>query len=216
MEHLAHIKALKRLHKEIEDTIVGRLNEFKQKYKKMEEPILWELIFCLLTPQSRAKTCWRAVEKMKEKQVHLQPSRETIISLIHGVRFKYKKGEYILEAIKKFMPGEGESLKRLLENIENDMLRRDFLVKEIKGLGMKEASHFLRNIGWGEDIAILDRHILKNLRFYGVIDKLPSSISRGNYLEIEKKMREFSLQIGIPMSHLDLLLWYKETGEVFK
>lgn len=36
------------------------------------------------------------------------------------------------------------------------------------------------------------------------------------YLEIEEKMREFSVAIDIPMPHLDLLLWYKEAGEVFK
>ena len=35
-------------------------------------------------------------------------------------------------------------------------------------------------------------------------------------MQIEKNMREFAMQIDIPISHLDLLLWYKETGEIFK
>ena len=89
-------------------------------------------------------------------------------------------------------------------------------MKNIKGLGYKEASHFLRNIGRGEDLAILDRHILKNLALLGVIDEVPSSPTKRLYLEIEEKMAAFSRQTNIPMGHLDLLLWYKEAGEVFK
>jgi N-glycosylase/DNA lyase len=74
----------------------------------------------------------------------------------------------------------------------------------------------LRNIGLGEDLAILDRHILKNLALLGVIKEVPSNLSRKTYLEIEKKMTEFSKEAEIPMGKLDLLLWYKEAGEVFK
>jgi len=84
------------------------------------------------------------------------------------------------------------------------------------GLGYKEASHFLRNIGLGEELAILDRHILKNLALLGVIEEVKSSPTKKAYLQIEKKMTKFSRQVGIPMGELDLLLWYKEAGEVFK
>jgi N-glycosylase/DNA lyase len=89
-------------------------------------------------------------------------------------------------------------------------------VENVKGLGYKEASHFLRNIGLGEDLAILDRHILKNLGLLGVIDEVPSSPTKRLYLEIERKMAAFSKEAKIPMGQLDLLLWYKEAGEVFK
>ena len=74
----------------------------------------------------------------------------------------------------------------------------------------------MRNIGLGEDLAILDRHILKNLVLLGVIDEVPGSPTKRIYLEIEKKMEAFSRKTGIPMGQLDLLLWYKEAGEVFK
>ena len=76
--------------------------------------------------------------------------------------------------------------------------------------------HFLRNIGLGEKIAILDRHILRNLVLLGVVEEMPESLSRSKYLQIEKDLLEFSKHIGIPPAHLDLLLWYKETGEIFK
>lgn len=65
-------------------------------------------------------------------------------------------------------------------------------------------------------MAILDRHVLRALKENRVIEEIPSNLSRIRYLEIEEKMREFSCRIGIPMSHLDLLLWSQKTGEVFK
>jgi N-glycosylase/DNA lyase len=74
----------------------------------------------------------------------------------------------------------------------------------------------LRNIGFGEKISILDRHILKNLNLLGVTEEIPESLSRAKYVQIEKNMAEFAKKSNIPLSHLDLLLWYKETGEIFK
>ncbi|MHC1572087.1 MAG: 8-oxoguanine DNA glycosylase [Methanosarcinales archaeon] len=77
-------------------------------------------------------------------------------------------------------------------------------------------SNILRNVALSEDMAILDRHVLRNLRSLGVIEEMPRSLSRKRYLEIEEKMKDFAEEIRIPMSHLDLTLWYRETGEVFK
>jgi len=83
-------------------------------------------------------------------------------------------------------------------------------------LGLKEASHFLRNTGRGEDLAILDRHILRNLIRHGVLRRLPRTLTARRYLDIETRTERFSNEIGIPMSALDLLFWSRETGEIFK
>ena len=92
---------------------------------------------------------------------------------------------------------------------------REYLVENIKGIGYKEASHFLRNIGH-RNLAILDRHILKNLKDLKVINDIPKSLSKNKYFEIEKKFSNFSKEINIPMDELDLLFWSIETGEVFR
>jgi len=84
------------------------------------------------------------------------------------------------------------------------------------GMSYKEASHFLRNVGFGQDIAILDRHILKNLVKLEVIDELPKTLTPKLYLEIEEKMRNYCEFVKIPMDEMDLLLWYKEAGVIFK
>ncbi|MBW2339203.1 MAG: hypothetical protein JRF50_02490 [Deltaproteobacteria bacterium] len=87
---------------------------------------------------------------------------------------------------------------------------------ERKGIGYKEASHFLRNIGFEQNLAILDRHILKNLKWFGVIEEISGSLTKRQYFDIEKRMLEFSKAIHIPMSYLDFVMWYKETGATLK
>jgi len=136
------------------------------------------------------------------------------LNCLKGVRFKYKKSDYIKNILKIF--NEKGSLKNKIQSFNSIFDLREWLVKNIKGLGYKEASHFLRNIGFGENLAILDRHILKNLYRIGIIENIPSSLSKKIYLDIENRMRVFAKEINIPLEHLDFVLWYKETGEVFK
>jgi N-glycosylase/DNA lyase len=121
-----------------------------------------------------------------------------------------------LEARDKFLHGNPVSLRSIIGEVNDGYQAREWLVWNVKGIGYKEAGHFLRNIGFNQDLAILDRHILKNLKRLGVIDTVPDSLSRRQYLTIEVKMKEFSEVIRIPMSYLNFVLWYKETGEILK
>ena len=95
--------------------------------------------------------------------------------------------------------------------------RRDFLAANpgIKGIGYKEASHFLRNVGFN-GYAILDKHILRTLTEFGVIDSPKPPTTKKKYLDIEERMREFSVKICIDVDELDLLLWSNKTGEILK
>ena len=132
------------------------------------------------------------------------------------VRFRNNKSKYLIEAREKFIGGTDLSLKEILSQFKSVKDMRVWLVKNVKGIGYKEASHYLRNIGLGDDIAILDRHILKNMKLLGVIKEVPRSLPVKIYLELEDKLEVYSKKIRIPMDHLDFVLWYKEAGEVFK
>ncbi len=215
--NMKEIEELKMLYLNIKKDIVKRLEEFDLLCKKNDEySIFKEFVFCLLTPQSKAKVCWASVKEMELKNVLEKGSKKDILECIKKVRFKNKKAEYILIAREKFYINGKFILIKKLRDFKNIFSFRDYLVKEVKGMGYKEASHFLRNIGRGKDLAILDRHILKNLKRYGVIEDIPENLSRRLYLEIESRMIDFSKNIEIELAHLDLLLWYKETGEIFK
>ncbi|MBN2014270.1 MAG: N-glycosylase/DNA lyase [Candidatus Altiarchaeota archaeon] len=209
------VSELKELYKTNREHIRNRLKEFKQMGAESEKRLFAELCFCLCTPQSKAKSVWfNAVKPLMDCGRLYSCSREELTDFLRntGVRFHRTKAGNIIQAREWF---NKKSIKKLLEE-ENITELRDCLIKNVKGLGMKEASHFLRNTGLGDNIAILDRHILKNLPPLGVIDRIPENLTRKRYLQIEEAMRDFSEKVGIPMDELDLLLWFKETGEVFK
>jgi len=198
----------------VKPQIEARLMDFRRIWETAtDEELFLELVFCLLTPQSRAKTCWKAVERLEQKCMIAEAAPAQISQELGGVRFHQRKWEYICLARNIF---SSMSLRATLAGFSDPAAARQWLVENVKGLGYKEASHFLRNIGLGEDLAILDRHILKNLALLGVIKEVPTSLTKRAYLEIEKKMTAFSQEANIPLGHLDLLLWYKEAGEVFK
>lgn len=208
------VEELMQHYRPVKPTIESRLMDFRSIWENAtDEELFRELAFCLLTPQSKAKTCWRAVQRLCEKNMMAHSGPTQISQELGGVRFHKRKGEYICLARNMFGT---RSMRATLSGFADPAETREWLVANIKGMGYKEASHFLRNIGLGENLAILDRHILKNLVLLGVINEAPGSLTKKIYLEIEAKMRAFSQETKIPMGHLDLLLWYKEAGEVFK
>lgn len=211
------IDELKAIQISIQDEIESRLAEFDRIRKIGDDKAIFaELVFCILTPQSKARVCWTAVENLLDKNLLLKGESDQILGELHGVRFKYKKSEYVVEARDKLSIDGKIAIKSRISRFSDVCDAREWLVRNVKGIGYKEASHFLRNIGFGENLAILDRHILKNLRSLGVIEEIPDSLSRRRYLEIEMGMMEFADRVKIPMSHLDLVMWYNEAGEVFK
>ena len=214
MDSVTEIKEIWKAQKEVIDS---RLKEFKKLWEEgSEDEIFAELAFCLLTPQSKATICWRAVENLRDSGVLWFGNAESITDYLKGVRFKYTKAQNIVRARNFFTINGKLKIRETLSQFSDPRDMRDFLVRNVRGMGYKEASHFLRNVGLGEDLAILDRHILKNLLRLGVIDEIPKGLTKRRYLEIEERMRMFSKTIGIPMAHLDLVLWYRQTGMVFK
>ena len=108
-------------------------------------------------------------------------------------------------------------LRERLVSFQDPIERRDWLAKDprVKGLGYKEASHFLRNVGF-KGYAILDKHIVRCLYELGVIDSPKPPTTRGRYLQTESEMRRFANESSINFDELDLLLWSMKTGEILK
>ncbi len=194
-----------------------RLKEFGAVHKGCDADIFAELCFCITTANANALMCDKAISELKASGLILGGTCGQIRPKLKGrVRFHNKKAEYIVGARRLFKRGKCIDMKTLL-GMNDVFAMREWLVENVLGLGYKEASHFLRNIGLGRDIAILDRHILKNLYKYGAISKVPDSVgSRKIYMAIEENMRSFSRRAGIPMDELDLLFWSMQTGFIFK
>jgi N-glycosylase/DNA lyase len=189
--------------------IKKRLKEFSLVPK---EEYFYELCYCLLTPQSKAENSVLVVQKLKQMDFFINDfdPKPILIEPKHYIRFHNNKAKHLLYA-KEIFP-------QILECIENNNSlheKRMFLVNKVLGFGMKESSHFLRNIGF-KNLAILDRHILKNLVLCGVIDSYPNSLNKFTYLNIEKKFLYFAERINIPIDELDLLFWSVQTGQILK
>ena len=204
------------VYKNKKDEIETRLFEFKKVLYESDERVFAELAFCLCTPQSRAITCWQVIDLLVKNDRLFKGDEDRIKPFLNVIRFGENKARYIVNARRFFTENCKLKIKEKVRSFDDIFKLRIWLVKNILGIGMKEASHFLRNIGLGSDLAILDRHILKNLREYNVIDQIPRLISKKVYIAIENQMRMFSRHIDIPMNELDLLFWSKETGVIFK
>jgi len=204
------LKRIEELRKgEVGKLVNSRIKEFEEAGRKKEEAVFGELCFCLLTANFSAEKCIKIQNEMgrgfsllSEKELAQELKRQ-------GHRFPNARANYIYEARK--------CENDLCKIIGTGKERREKLVKQVKGLGMKEASHFLRNIGF-KDVAIVDFHILDLLKNEGLIefDRRTSTLTKKKYLEIEEVLEGIAKQSGLNLAELDLYLWYLETGKVLK
>jgi N-glycosylase/DNA lyase len=212
MKHEELLAKYARKRREIE----ARLAHFGAVGKKGGRALFEELCFCLLTPQSNARSCDSAIHELKEKNLLFSGDAAAISRVLSKkTRFHNNKARYLVEARGKFEADGLAALERHTFSGTERQAREHFL-REVKGLGLKEASHYLRNVGRGSTLAILDRHILKSLVKCGALKELPRSLTEKKYLRIERGMEKFCAKVGIPLAHLDLLFWAEETGRIFK
>lgn len=178
-----------------------------------QDRYFYELLYCLMTPQSSAVNAAKAQQKFEEAQF-LTNSFDPEL-LLHQpeyyIRFHRSKARWI-----GAMKEQYQAIHQVTTGTQSAIEKREWIVANVKGLSYKEASHFLRNIGLNEGLTILDRHILKNLKYFGIIRSLPVSLTRKRYLHIERMFQSFADQIGISVDELDLLFWSSETGEILK
>jgi len=209
-----NLSTLIKKYKEKEHEIEKRILEFKKNQKNLNS-ITEELAFCIFAANSKAIAAYRAQKELASSKL-LDSNNAKKISFIlkkSGVRFHNKKAKYFILSKKRLLTKE---FLEIIKKTKNEFELREFVIKNSLGLGLKEASHFLRNIHLCSNLAILDRHILKKLKEYKIIKKIPKNLNRKNYLEIEKRMQRFSKKIKIPLNRLDLYFWSEQTGYIFK
>ena len=216
MRPTTYLEKLQRSYAAKEPLIKQRMREFKRVYDQGDEAIFAELCFCIFTAGASARmglACIDAIEDIILTGTAVE--LEARIERKH--RYPQARAEYIVHT-RDYLQKEWDfQIRNLIESFEDKVALRDFFAtnKGIKGLGYKEASHFLRNIGF-RGYAILDRHILRSLYEFGVIDSPKPPTSRKRYLEVEAKMKDFAEEIDMDFDDLDLLLWSDKTGEILK
>lgn len=211
------IEELKRTHAEKRPEITARLAEFNEVGRTAsDERLFEELTFCIYTAGASARMGLRSVERVRS--VLIEGSLKDIQSALdHAHRWPEARGAYVYETREYLRDLCDLRMRELLEGFPTPDERRDFFAanRGVRGLGYKEASHFLRNVGF-RGYAILDKHILARLAEFEVIENPKPPSSKKRYVELEGKMKLFSESIDIDFDELDLLLWYTKTGVILK
>ena len=171
---------------------------------KNEREIFYDLCFCICAPQTTFKSNRRVIEKLIYFGYYEVDFPQSFLEdILKEVRFYRNKARYLQEAKEKF--------KIILKCVKSNLSakkKRDFLVKNIKGLGMKAASHFLRNMG-DVSLAIIDTHIIK---FLGMNRALINSKQKYEYFEELFLAR--AKKVHLTPAELDSIVWkhYSNTG----
>jgi len=190
-----------------------RLKQFEAFRNKSSEQWFSELCFCLLTANSKAKTAMQIQSELGAEGFYKADARHLKQCLIsHKHRFHNNKTRFIIEA------RQHKDIKERIQGIVENaglLAARQWLVDNVKGLGYKEASHFLRNVGY-KNVAILDRHILNLMLENGFIEEKPKFLNKKRYLEIEERFKAIAEMLEMSAAELDLFMWSMKTGEVLK
>ena len=194
---------------DISKIIQNRIKEFSSIKKGGTAKIFKELSFCIMTANCSAEKCIEVNDRIDKGFLNL--SEEELVNKFKefGYRFPNVRAKYIVEAQNYI-----SELESVINSNIDEIKLREWVIKNIKGLGYKEASHFLRNIGY-KNLAIIDFHIVDLLVKYDLIEK-PKSMTKKKYLEIENVLKLIGGELHLDMAKLDLYLWYKETGKVLK
>jgi N-glycosylase/DNA lyase len=216
---LVNVEGIRATHKARRKEIRARLAEFQEVWRNGSDFRLWEeLAFCIFTAGASARMGLKSIEAVKP--LLLDGSRDQMTRALKKAgahRFPVARPGYIVATRKYLRTHCQMKLRQTLTSFRDPIERRDWLAKEkgIKGLGFKEASHFLRNIGLSGH-AILDKHVLRCLTDVGVVETSKPPSTRERYLEVEQRLKRFADEVGIDFDELDLVLWSMKTGEVLK
>jgi N-glycosylase/DNA lyase len=211
------IESVRQTHRRRHREIRERLKEFRDIGRSGSDEHLWaEMVYCFFTGGCSARMGLNSLEAVKP--ILMTGDQTQLASALRGVhRYPNARARYVV-ASREFLRKHCDlRLRNKLESFDCRLERRDWLVKEkgIKGLGYKEASHYLRNVGFS-GYAILDKHVLNCLAELKIIDDAKPPNSRSRYLTIECRMRTLTEKLGIDFDEFDLVLWSMKTGVILK
>ena len=197
----------------VKNMVEDRVEEFRQVHEMDTYKWYEELVYCLLTAYGSAVMGQKCVDALTEENTLLDGTEDDIrVCLVKtGHRFPNKRSEYVYNTRHL-----ASSIKETIQGFKDSKEARAWLVENVKGLGWKESSHYLRNIGYF-DLAIIDRHILNNLREFKLLDEDgKKGLTKKRYLAIEEMLDIVADELKMEPGELDLYMWYRKTGKVLK
>ena len=192
--------------------------------KRLDEGMAWrELVACLVGGATRYEHAAAATDTICLQlpapwNISRRAWRDIRSGFHNGAvvvptRFPREHARYIASAIEVLYVGGG-GLGAMLDGPAH-VLRAD-LTRNILGIGPKQASLFLLNTGVTDDVAVLDRHVLRYMVWIGAIDGARPPRSLREYEAVESTFRDHAEALGFAVADLDRAAWLasKVWGEI--
>ena len=210
--------AVDRVYSEIPAVLSGRDGEV------IEEQLLWhELSCCILSSQvsyDLARAAADAIEQAGVLCCNAQ-SWETLAQDVHYVlsgsfnvagrawryRFPNTKSCQIARTWAAIR-AKSQTLTSFLREFDDVTGVREWMVLHAPGLGPKQSSMFLRNVGLTLDLAVLDRHVLRYMEAIELLDRggpYPTNLQK--YEDTEFILRSYADELGYRVGLLDWAIW---------
>lgn len=189
----------------------------EETWEARSEDELWrELVWCILGSRVSWEATRAAVDRLERDRLleveewkgrFVECERRTMRALAVGYRF-HRQGSARIRAAAERIYCEGGSLRALLGDGGGRRSVRRVLVGDVPGLGPKQASLFLRSIGFAPHMAVLDRHVLTYLHWSGITDAALSTVpSLRRYEELEGIFLAHAESQGFTPTTFDLAVW---------
>ena len=189
-----------------------------------ERQLWWELSCCVLSSQVPFDLAAAAASRIDDAATFRRACprnaaavRSEILGLLtqplpfgdgwRRYRFPAVRAGQLAQAWSAVMENGG-SLGRVVAGDGDAEAVRGWLVRNVPGLGPKQASMFLRNVGVSYDLAVLDRHVLGYMAAVGVGEGVPKGIGTLRaYQRREADLRDHARSFGYPVGLVDWAIW---------
>lgn len=211
------IRDLDRLSRDLRAVLNDRTTGIWSELPGVEDSF-YEGCYCLCAVQNPAVRTAEAVDWMREQDVYGKLGRS--VRSDKAIQAKIAAGIKGLVRFHNVKAGRIVMLRRQIEGIHAWLAAadpgeapalRDRLTREVKGFGFKEASHFLRNVGF-RGLTIPDVHVLRRLSALGLIEDDGRSLTPRVYREVDAAMRRYAEMLGADIDELDALWWSRGSG----
>lgn len=199
-------------------------------YWVAEIPLLKELTTCLLSSQVKFEIAYAYADALHAKGILSALAEGTSLAVIQSrlrdvlksmllvrwlcgcsarvrYRFPHTRARAIIETA-RYLYAENDGLEGLLQTTTVSRELRALLVTRCVGVGPKQASMFLRNVGLGADLAVLDAHIMRYLNLYWGVDVRPHDVaSLRGYERYEKTFLRIANYFDHSADLVDRAIW---------
>lgn len=191
-----------------------------------EEDLMFELLVCVFSSQEVFELAVSAAENLCSEGIISQllaneieaadlqfclskPFKIEVNGLVRERRLRFSKrnSQCVIKTV-EHLRKQRLSLGTLLLSGESPEQVRRLLIKNVSGFGPKQASLFLRRIGYSADLAVFDVHVLSYLSSVDDVFFPPSKLSNLSFYEtLERRFAELAKAFGVAVGTLDLATW---------